>query len=252
MAERKPQRRSGGAGTNGRASLSDAAYVEVRTDILRCVLEPGRQLTEQELAERYGYGKAPIRTALTRLRHERLVESTPRRGWAVAPITLRDVRELFQIRLILEPPAARLAAGRLDEAHLHEFETAVQRGYSPGDPASQASFLEANRRFHLTVAEASGNHRLADVINQVLEEVGRVLHLGLAMDDYGDRFQHEHQDLIQALVAGDGDAAEQLTHDAIRGGEEMALEAVLNTTTVVAPPQRKGKSAPVRARQKRN
>ena len=216
--------------------LSEQVYEQMRTDILRCVLAPGEQLTEGELAERYRLGKAPIRTALTRLRHDGLVESTPRRGWAVTPITLRDARELFQVRLILEPQAARLAAGRIDEERLRRLDALVQRGYQPGDPDSQAAFLEANREFHLAIAEASGNARLTRMVNSCMEEIGRLLHIGLATEDYGEKYQHEHRELIQALVEGDEDAAESLTYAAIRGGEEMVLRGLLEGSTLVDLP----------------
>ena len=216
--------------------LSERVYEQMRTDILRCILPPGEQLTEAELAERYELGKAPVRTALTRLRHDGLVQSTPRRGWVVTPITLRDARELFQIRLILEPQVARLAAGRIDEERLRRLDELVQRGYRPGDPESQAAFLEANREFHLAIAEASGNARLTRMVNSCMEEIGRLLHIGLATDDYGDKYQHEHRELIQALVDGDEAAAESITYAAIRGGEEMVLQALLQTSTLVDLP----------------
>ena len=216
--------------------LSERVYEQMRRDILRCVLQPGEQLTEAELAERYGLGKAPVRTALTRLRHDGLVQSTPRRGWAVTPITLRDARELFQIRLILEPQVARLAAGRIDEERLRRLDDLVQRGYRPGDPDSQAAFLEANREFHLAIAEASGNARLIRMVNSCMEEVGRLLHIGLATDDYGDKYQHEHRELIQALIAGDEAAAESIAYASIQGGEQMVLQALLETSTLVDVP----------------
>ncbi len=216
--------------------LSEQVYEQMRTDILRCVLPPGEQITEAELAGRYRLGKAPVRTALTRLRHDGLVQSTPRRGWAVTPITLRDARELFQVRLILEPQAARLAAGRIDEERLRRLDTLVQRGYRPGDPDSQAAFLEANREFHLAIAEASGNTRLTRMVNSCMEEIGRLLHIGLATEDYGEKYQHEHRELIQALVDGDEDAAESLTYAAIRGGEEMVLRGLLEGSTLVDLP----------------
>ena len=109
-------------------------------------------------------------------------------------------------------------------------------GYQPGDPESQAAFLEANREFHLAIAEASGNARLIRMVNSCMEEIGRLLHIGLAADDYGDRYQHEHRELIQALIEGDADAAESITYAAIRGGEEMVLQALLQTSTLVDVP----------------
>ena len=69
-----------------------------------------------------------------------------------------------------------------------------------------------------------------------MEEIGRLLHIGLATDDYGDKYQHEHRELIQALIDGDEAAAESITYAAIRGGEEMVLQALLQTSTLVDLP----------------
>jgi DNA-binding GntR family transcriptional regulator len=248
MTERRARATAGSARRTARSpeggpNLGELAYRQLRGDILRCVLLPGTGVTEGELAARYGLGKAPIRTALTRLAHEGLIESSPRRGWVVAPITLRDVHELFQLRLILEPQASRLAAGKIREEDLRELDGMVRLGYRPGDPESQTAFLDANRRFHVKIAEATGNRRLAELVTRHMEEIGRVLHLGLASDDYGDKFQHEHRELIAALVEGDEAAAESLTYTAIREGERIVMEAVLKTPAVLDFPVARPASA---------
>ena len=90
-------------------SLSDQAYDAIRSAILICALAPGEAISESTLASRYGVGKAPVRAALSRLRQEGLVSASPRRSYVVAPITLRDVQELYALRLILEPATARRA-----------------------------------------------------------------------------------------------------------------------------------------------
>jgi DNA-binding GntR family transcriptional regulator len=74
------------------------------------------------------------------------------------------------------------------------------------------------------------------MVNSCMEEIGRLLHIGLATEDYGEKYQHEHRELIQALVDGDEDAAESLTYTAIRGGEEMVLRGLLEGSTLVDVP----------------
>lgn len=213
--------------------LSEQAYRRLRDDITRCVLAPGQPLSETQLAGMYGFGRTPIRSALTRLRHEGIVSSLPRRGHVVTHVTLRDVRDLFEFRLIVEPQAARLAAGRVDEDLLRRLDAAVEPGYVPGDVASQQHFLEANRRFHIAIADATGNRRLRATVEALLDDVTRVLHLGLSARDLGARFQHEHRDLIRALAEGDGQAAESLMYAAIRGGQEMVMEALISMPVAV-------------------
>ncbi|VDR26274.1 Carbon starvation induced regulator [Raoultella terrigena] len=96
------------------SSLSDRAYHTIRRDILTCRLLPGTLVTESELMERYESGKSTIRLALTRLSHEKLVISRPRKGYRIAPVTVQDVEEIFTVRAALEPLAARLAVGKVD------------------------------------------------------------------------------------------------------------------------------------------
>jgi DNA-binding GntR family transcriptional regulator len=121
----------GGTGleANGRAhagetggSLADEAYARIRRRIVGCDLAPGEQVTEGQLVETHGIGKTPVREALQRLAQEGLVQPIRRHGYRVAPITLRDVRDLFGLRLIIEPAAAELAVGRIDVAQLRDIQ----------------------------------------------------------------------------------------------------------------------------------
>src|SRR5262245_62001130 len=96
-----------------RPQLSQVAFQRIKRDILTCVLPPGHQVTEAELAHRYALGKAPIRAALVGLCQSGFVRAIPRQGYLISPVTMRDVQEITQLRLLLEPEAAKLASGKL-------------------------------------------------------------------------------------------------------------------------------------------
>ena len=209
--------------------MVDRVYALIRHDILTCTLAPGAAISESALAERYGFGKAPIRTALSRLKQEALVHSSPRRSYVVMPITLRDVRELYELRLLLEPASCRLAAGKVDAERLAKLDAICQLGYEAGDPDSTLRFLDANQRFHLTVAEATGNRRLMRTLAQVLDELARVMHIGLAQGNHAAELQHEHASLLEALQAGDGERAEALCKSQITASRDMVISAVLGS-----------------------
>jgi len=208
-------------------SLTEQACAALRRDILATTLAPGAALSESGLAERYRLGKAPIRAALARLAEEGLVRSAARRGWQVTPVTLRDVREVFELRLILEPAAAGLAAGRVDEARLRALDRIVGAGYRPGDAAGTLAFLEANREFHCAIAELSGNERLARQIGRLLDEMTRMLLLGLGGRDRTGEMAHEHRALIDALAAGDSAQSERITREQIEASRKMVLAALI-------------------------
>lgn len=199
----------------------------VKRDILECILLPGAEVTERELGERYGIGKAPLREALVRLAHEALVQSIPRSGYRVTPVTIQDVHDIFALRLLLEPAAARLAAGRIDERLLTQLNERCLAGYKPGDRASESAFLRANREFHVAIANASGNRRLARVLEQLLEGTERLFHMGLAVRDRTEEMRHEHEVLLRALLDGNGDAAAEATVDQVKAARTMVMDGIL-------------------------
>lgn len=207
-------------------SLTERAADLLRRDILATRLAPGETLSEAAAAQRLGFGKAPIRAALARLAEEGLVQAVPRRGWVVALVTVRDIHEVFDLRLLLEPEAARRAAGRVDAEKLHELDAVCAAGHRPGDPDSALRFLEANRGFHVAVAELSGNTRLARQIGRLLDESTRMLVLGLQRRDRSGEMAHEHRELIEAMALGDGTDAARLMREQVEASRDMVLSAL--------------------------
>ncbi|HEY4133575.1 MAG TPA: GntR family transcriptional regulator [Alphaproteobacteria bacterium] len=218
-AEGKPRERG----------LSDIAYDQIRRDIIRCVLRPDEEITESQLAARYGFGKAPIRSALLRLAQDEMVVSYPRRGYVIAPITLEYVKDLFDYRAIVEPAAVRLAIGNVDEAELRELDRICTAGYVPGDRESEQSFLANNKAFHVALARASGNRKLAGNLERLLDEMERLFHVGLSIRDRTKEMQHEHKSLIDALMAGDAVKAEEAVVEQIESARQMVLDAIMSS-----------------------
>jgi DNA-binding GntR family transcriptional regulator len=213
-------------------SLADRAYAAIKTAVIRCELEPGEPITEEQLAGQYRVGRAAVRAALKRLWQEKLVEVAPRQRYIVAPITLRHVNELFEMRGLLEPTAARLAAGRIDPAHLRRLEELSRARYIVGDADSARAFLNLNTEFHATVARASGNDLLADALVGLLEKVERVHHMGHLLRDRNEQAFHEHHDLVEALIAGDGELAHTITASQIDAARRFAIDALLDSPTI--------------------
>lgn len=220
---------AGGSAPPGRG-LTDAAYHLLKRQIVECALPPGAEVTERALMERYGLGKAPLRAALGRLAHEGLVRARARRGYLVAPVTVQDVQDIFALRLLLEPAAARQAAGRVDPSLLTRLDALCRAGYTPGHRESETRFLEVNRQFHVAIADAAGNRRLAAVLAQLLEEMERIFHLGLQVRDRSDEMVHEHEALLEALARGDADAAERATIDQIEAARRMVMDGILSSS----------------------
>ena len=218
----------------GAQNLNDTAYATIKDDIISCALQPGEEVSEGLLVARYGMSKAPIRSAMMRLRQEGLIVSRGRQGNAVSPVTLRDIQEIFQLRLVLDVTAVRLAAGKVDAVRLRALNEAAHTTYPEGDKAGQAAYLRANRKFHRYVAECTGNQRLVTLVVGLMEQHERIVHLGLAMQRREREFHHFHDDLVDALIEGDGERAAELTENALRGSQRKVLEALTDSPAQIS------------------
>lgn len=208
-------------------SLAQQAYQRLRREILTCTLPPGQVLSERSLAHRYEMSKTPVREALGLLYHEGLVRRLPGRGYLIAPITIDDVQDLFELRLILEVEAAERAARRLSPAQIAILKKMANITYRLDDPESHVLFLDANRKFHLTLAEASGNRRLTEMLGSVMMEMDRLFHLGLRLRDSAQEMKEEHQDVVAALEANDVETVRELIAQQIVTSRKRVMEAIL-------------------------
>lgn len=192
------------------------AYDTLKREILYCELVPGTEIYEGEIAERLGMSKTPVREALGMLVHEGFVDVKPRQGYRVTEITISDVQEVFQMWLLLEPAAAELAAERATPEQLRKMQELA--GMDPEAPFEEK--VAANTLFHETLADASGNERLAATLRNLLEEVHRFLFLGLGVEDVIGTSVTEHRELLDALLKGNHHLAREI---AARHVEEERL-----------------------------
>lgn len=213
--------------------LTDRAYERIRHDIITCVIAPGSGISEPQLCTHYRLGKAPVRMALIRLAHDGLVRAIPRRGYMVTPVTLKDIHDVFELRLMLEPAAARLAAGRINTQRLHVLDDACRAGYQPKDVKSISRFLEANKAFHVAIAQATGNSRLANMTAQLHDQMTRLLHLGLGLRNRSQELQHGQRALVKALARGVGETAERISREQIEAARSMVMSAIMASSTVM-------------------
>ena len=219
------------AETRGSGAL---AHERLRRAIVRLELPPGSAVSEQQLGDRFDLSKAAVRAALARLRAEGLVLAEPRRGHVVAPITLRDVGEVYALRLLLEPPAAAGAAGRLEPAALERLRATVRTRVDVEDTASIDRFLDANRAVHVAVADAAGNRRLAGLVERLLDDSERAIGVALRAGAAGGglRVRDEHEALLAALAAADAPAAERIMRAAIERFRDELLATLAGSAAV--------------------
>jgi len=213
--------------------LSDRAYERIRHEIITCAIAPGTEISEAQLCAHFRLGKAPVRMALNRLAHDGLVRAIPRRGYRVTVITLQDIHDVFELRLMLEPAAARMAAGKVDAQRLRALDEVCRAGYQPGDVKSTSRFLEANKSFHVEIARAAGNRRLAAAVEQLLDEMTRLLHLGLGPRNRSQEMQRAHRELVKAHDRSNRGPAHRISRDQIKAARGMVLSAILSSSSVM-------------------
>lgn len=208
-------------------SLAESAYARLRQEILTCDLTPGQVVSERELARRYDMSKTPIREALSQVCHDGLMQRLPGRGYMVAPITVKDIQDIFDLRLILELVAAKRSAENPSLEHIAMLKELAGVRYNPDDRESHIAFLQTNRTFHLTLAEATGNQRLVDRLEELLIEMDRIFHLGLRLRDSSDEMVREHQEVVAALEIGDVEAIQDSITRQIIASRDRVMEAIL-------------------------
>jgi DNA-binding GntR family transcriptional regulator len=208
-------------------TATDGAYEHLKRLILTGGLAPGEELREGALTESSGFGRTPVREALRRLVQEGFVEVRPRQGYRVAVVTLASVRDLFEMRLLLEPAAAELAAIRASQEDLAALHDLAHESYVPGDPNSYERFLERNREFHVRVAKAAGNERLASTLRVLLEEMQRLFFISLSGDGTAVELVHEHHELHDALLARDAARARLVVIDQIEASRSRVMAGLL-------------------------
>lgn len=222
------------AGTNGHGSQAADAYDVIRQAIIEWELRPGVHVTEHQLAETTGFGRASVRAALTRLGHEGLVMAIPRRGYQVAPITFKYVTDVFGVRMVVEPAAARQVALRGEPALIAELETINQQCRVQEGPYSGTGYRQANKAFHVALARGTGNDRLADITRASLDDLQRILFLPQVARDT-DRVEatwEEHEQIIEAIRRRDATAAERLMLDHIELNKVQLIDSLIATEAI--------------------
>jgi len=198
-------------------SLSERAYLQIRRLIVTLDLEPGSVLSEGDLMVRLGVGRTPIREALRRLAHERLVAVYPRRGMFVAGVDSRDLSALFEIREQLEPFAARLAATRRNQEDLKVIDELLAGLKSVANDARR--LIDLDQRMHEHVYRCTHNEFLSSTLHQHYMHALRIWFL--ALDQVTDLEQAvlEHRGLLEAIRDGEADRAEELMREHVAGFE---------------------------------
>ena len=194
----------------------------LRSAILQGEFLPGEKLYAERLAERWGVSPTPVRETFQRLAGEGLVVIEPQRGARVAPLSVEEATEVYELRLLLDPVAVEqsVTAGGLDPSFGTEVEAA--RRALVARHRSAAAYHDAHRAFHLALVARCPNGRLVQQVAQLMAHSQRFHAVG-AVTARATNPADEHLALCEAAVAGDGRGAAEIlrvhltgTLDAVR------------------------------------
>ena len=196
-------------------SVVDLAYERIRDLVLSGELAPGARLGQVELAERFGISRTPVREALRRLAGEGLVDPLSNRGFRVADLGLEAVLRRLEVRIILEPGIARLAAERRSERDIQQLIGSISREERA---RSGIAAHDASRDFHVALARATGNEEVVRVLESLwLVEVGRrLLSRRSTVSGWQQDDAEEHREIAAAVAEGRAEDAGRLMAEHVR------------------------------------
>ncbi|WP_439648156.1 GntR family transcriptional regulator [Celeribacter halophilus] len=172
-------------------------------------LSPGMKLSEDEVGEIYGVSRTVVRAALQQLAHDRLVELKRNRGAFVAQPSVKEAREVFEARALLEPRTAKSAAERATSEDIKVLQNHIDEEHEALEAGDTGRALNLSGMFHIEIARIADQTTIADFITQLVSRSSLIIAL------YWQRRtalceSHAHDALIKALARHDGAAAEEL------------------------------------------
>lgn len=197
-------------------------YKKMRRSIIMGHRESAERLNIEEIAQEYNTSVTPVRDALQMLSHEGLVIIKPRSGYFVSTITLKQLRDLLDVRRILELSGVERAALRITPEQIEELQT-VHAGYTGDDDESYDRYTDENRKFHYLLAKASGNNELAELVGKLHDQLARFM----VMRRAGKTMENTHKRIVDAVIAHDAETARQTLLDDIDRAHEAILDNIM-------------------------
>ncbi|WP_246675177.1 GntR family transcriptional regulator [Mesorhizobium sp. B2-3-4] len=195
----------------------------LREAIASGALKAGTALRQDELAERFGFSRMPIRDALRQLEAEGIVSIHPTKGAHVAGMDSAEIGEIYAVRELLECEALRLSVPVLSGGKLDEAGQVLNQIDAERDVGRWGAL---NRGFHLALYDGCGNRRLLGLIEAHHNAADRYVRILLSNLDYRNRSQSEHRDLLAACRRHDGKTAVSALRQHLREGSNTLVKAI--------------------------
>jgi GntR family transcriptional regulator, rspAB operon transcriptional repressor len=184
-------------------SVREQTYRQLKRAIVQCAIEPGAALSEQDLSEQLAVSRTPVREALLRLSDDGLVIIAPQRGTITTKISVRQVREAQLVREVLERSVLALASQRPELAAAGALDLIIGEQWRAAAEHNYSAFLDSDLSFHAALGALSGYDGVTRLATTARAHLDRVRALSLPETHVIESRIKDHENVLQALRAGD-------------------------------------------------
>lgn len=206
--------------------LRDVVFNALREGILKGDLKPGERLMEKQLAEKMGVSRTPIREAIRKLELEGLVVMVPRKGAQVAEITVKDVKDVLEVRAALEELAVKLACTKMTDKEVVALQETVVEFESAVEENRLEALVQLDIKFHDIIYKATQNDKLQHIINNLREQMFRYRLAYLRNPEFHSTIEGEHREIFDAIKARDEEKACAIAKEHIRNQEKGVIRII--------------------------
>ena len=187
-------------------SKSEYAYEQIKEMIITGKLAPLSDVSETDLQNALGVSRSPIREAILRLEREAMLKIYPRKGTIVTDVTQDLIDEVYQVRLVLEPAIAGMAAGRIDRSWLYDmYDRFTNRPEALKDKKLMEYYIMLDNELHTKLMDCCPNRFLRSAVRMVHDQNRRIRYFHPNEDEQITLAAKEHIEIIQALLDNDPD-----------------------------------------------
>ncbi|WNS43178.1 GntR family transcriptional regulator [Paenibacillus sp. MMS20-IR301] len=197
-------------------SISQQIYEQIKNDILSGVYTPGDRLLVLELADRFKVSQAPVREALERLKFDELIIGAPNKGSVVSNISAKEIRDIFELREVVEIYAVRKALPQLNEADFRHMEQTVRQMEEAVAKQDMLQILQCDLEFHGYLYERCDNQMALDIWNRMKMKMMHFMSISVRVHTT-DQLVEEHLALLEIIKSGDLKTAEKRFKQHMKG-----------------------------------
>ncbi|MEJ2708774.1 MAG: GntR family transcriptional regulator [Anaerolineales bacterium] len=209
-------------------TFQQQAYQYIKDQIMNLGFKPGEYITDGKIAAHLNFSRTPVREAFHRLEKEGLLIYETRRGWKIYTLSLDDIHEIFDLKNIIEGMLARKAASCQDDRLRKSLQEAFIDMHRSAEENDTGAWTEADSRLHETIFNMAGNERAQNVINNLNDQWHRVRIGFVARTGRMERSASEHEAFVQAILEGNGEAAERHMRDHLERLREELVNLLEN------------------------